>query len=100
LKRIHRDSSEVDVMMPFTRTTVTLDSDIEALLRGTMKQRGLSFKTALNSALRAGLADAKAKNAISRKKRLRLGPSGIIPGTRLWRPRTRLRMKSWAGSSR
>ena len=37
------------------RTTVTLDPDVEALLRSAMKQRGLSFKEALNSALRAGL---------------------------------------------
>ena len=37
------------------RTTVTLDPDVEALIRSAMKQRGLSFKVALNSAIRAGL---------------------------------------------
>lgn len=37
------------------RTTVTLDPDVEALIRSAMKQRGLSFKAALNSALREGL---------------------------------------------
>jgi hypothetical protein len=37
------------------RTTVTLDPDVEALIRTAMRQRGLSFKEALNSALRAGL---------------------------------------------
>lgn len=37
------------------RTTVTLDADVEALMRKAMKHRGLSFKEALNSALRAGL---------------------------------------------
>lgn len=38
------------------RTTVTLDPDVEALLRKHMRQHELSFKQALNSALRAGLA--------------------------------------------
>jgi hypothetical protein len=42
------------------RTTVTLDADVEALLRRAMRQRGLSFKAALNSAIRAGLAQSKA----------------------------------------
>lgn len=37
------------------RTTVTLDPDVEALIRKVMKERGLSFKEAINSALRAGL---------------------------------------------
>jgi hypothetical protein len=41
------------------RTTVTLDQDVEALLRTAMRQRGLSFKEALNSALRAGLTQTK-----------------------------------------
>ncbi len=36
------------------RTTVTLDPDVEQLLRVTMKERGLSFKEALNQAIRAG----------------------------------------------
>ena len=37
------------------RTTVTLDPDVEALLRQAMRERGLSFKEALNSAIRQGL---------------------------------------------
>jgi hypothetical protein len=37
------------------RTTVTLDPDVESLIRTAMKQRGQSFKEALNSAIRAGL---------------------------------------------
>jgi hypothetical protein len=37
------------------RTTVTLDRDVEVLIRTAMRQRGLSFKEALNSAIRAGL---------------------------------------------
>jgi Arc/MetJ family transcription regulator len=37
------------------RTTVTLVDDVVALLQTVMRQRGLSFEEALNSALRAGL---------------------------------------------
>ena len=36
------------------RTTVTLDSDTEAHVRRLMDERGLSFKQALNDAIRAG----------------------------------------------
>jgi Ribbon-helix-helix protein, copG family len=38
------------------RTTVTLDADVAARLRQTARERGISFKEALNSAVRAGLA--------------------------------------------
>lgn len=37
------------------RTTVTLDPDVERLLRNTMRERGISFKEALNEAIRSGL---------------------------------------------
>lgn len=40
------------------RTTVTLDADVEQLLRDVMQQRRQSFKEALNQALRNGLANA------------------------------------------
>lgn len=35
---------------------MTLDPDVEALLRRLMKRRGLSFKAALNRAIRDGLS--------------------------------------------
>ena len=38
------------------RTTITLDPDVEALVKDLMNQRGLSFKQAVNQAIRAGLA--------------------------------------------
>ena len=38
------------------RTTVTLDPDVQSLLRVAMKERELSFKDALNLAVRAGLS--------------------------------------------
>ncbi len=37
------------------RTTITLDSDVEALLNKFMNERGLSFKESVNSLLRASL---------------------------------------------
>lgn len=37
------------------RTTITLDPDVEALVKKVMRERGLSFKEAVNGALRAGL---------------------------------------------
>ena len=38
------------------RTTVTLDADVAARLREAARERGVSFKEALNAAVRAGLA--------------------------------------------
>jgi hypothetical protein len=38
------------------RTTVTLDPDAEALLRKHMQERGVSFRQAINEAIRAGLS--------------------------------------------
>jgi len=38
------------------RTTVTLDPEVEALLRKRMQERGISFKRALNDAIREGCA--------------------------------------------
>lgn len=38
------------------RTTVTLDPDNDAAVRKLMRERGLSFKEAINAAIRAGTA--------------------------------------------
>ena len=45
------------------RTTVTLDPDTERLVRNLMRERGVSFKHALNDAIRAGLSPAKAPSS-------------------------------------
>ena len=42
-------------MMPDMRTTVTLDKDVERMLREAMRSSRRSFKAALNEGLRAGL---------------------------------------------
>lgn len=44
------------------RTTVTVDPDVEALLRQAMQQSGQTFKTTLNQAIRRGLADVVEKS--------------------------------------
>ena len=38
------------------RTTLTLDPDVEALVKKLMRERGLTFKEAVNSSLRRALA--------------------------------------------
>lgn len=38
------------------RTTITLEPDVEALLKRSMRERGITFKDAVNEAVRAGLA--------------------------------------------
>jgi hypothetical protein len=42
------------------RTTVTLDADVEQLLRDAMQRRRQSFKETLNQAIRTGLSAASA----------------------------------------
>lgn len=37
------------------RTTITLDPDVDVLLRTRMRERGLTFKEVVNEALREGL---------------------------------------------
>jgi hypothetical protein len=41
------------------RTTVTLDPDVESMLRKEMRGRGEPFKQVLNNAIRAGLRNTK-----------------------------------------
>ncbi len=43
-------------MLSCMRTTVTLDADTEQLIRRRMSDRRISFKQALNDAIRAGCA--------------------------------------------
>ena len=51
------------------RTTVTLDADTEALLRRLMRERGISFKEALNQAVRLGAGGAQRVKASRFKQR-------------------------------
>jgi len=63
------------------RTTVTLDPDVEALLRAAMRERGISFKEALNSAVRTGLGSGSARRP--RKYRQKTHRMGFRPEIRL-----------------
>jgi hypothetical protein len=62
-----------------TRTTVTLDPDVEQLLRDAMQRRRQSFKEALNQAVRNGLADLSAAAPEARFK-VRARPMGLRAG--------------------
>jgi hypothetical protein len=60
------------------RTTVTLDPDTERLLRETMQKRGVSFKQALNDAVRAG---SRRRHRVARpfvQKSFRMGPEQLF----------------------
>jgi hypothetical protein len=41
------------------RTTVTLDDDLAARLKDRAHERGIPFKTAINEAIREGLAESR-----------------------------------------
>jgi Ribbon-helix-helix protein, copG family len=62
------------------RTTVTLDDDVAAKLKQTARERGVSFKLALNDAVRAGLAVGSPSR---RRFRVQAGPMGVRPGVNL-----------------
>lgn len=59
--------------MHHMRTTVTLDPDVAAKLKADARERGVSFKEAINGNLRRGLAGADAKPVPYRVKPRRLG---------------------------
>lgn len=54
------------------RTTVTLDPDVAAKLKQSARERGISFKEALNSSVRRGFERGEAKRRPYRVKARRL----------------------------
>ena len=62
------------------RTTVTLDPDVEKLLRRAVRERGQSFKKVLNSAIRHGLT-YRPKPKRFRQRSFHMGPTA--PGVNL-----------------
>jgi hypothetical protein len=77
--------------MMLVRTTVTLDRDVEALLRKAMRARGEKFKQILNEAIRDGLRAEKSGCTARRfrQRTFRLGPplgshQGSTAGGRTW----------------
>lgn len=67
-------------MMLDMRTTVTLDPDVEAKLKQVMRERGISFKVALNEAVRTGIGGP---TAAARKYRMQTYPLGVLPGVNI-----------------
>jgi hypothetical protein len=63
------------------RTTVTLDPDVAAKLKQTARERGVSFKSALNDSVRAGLAAGAPANM--KRFRMQTAPLGVRPGVNL-----------------
>ena len=53
------------------RTTVPLDPEVESLIEAAMRERSISFKQAVNDAIRAGLAPRSA--AAFRKRFFSMG---------------------------
>lgn len=62
------------------RTTVTLDEDVAARLRQVARERGISFKEAINAAVRAGLTMNAAE---ARPYGVESKPMGLRPGVLL-----------------
>jgi len=62
------------------RTTVTLDADVAARLRAVARARGISFKEALNGAVRAGLGG---KRRAARSFKQYAQPMGLRRGINL-----------------
>jgi hypothetical protein len=58
------------------RTTVTLDPDTRLLVERAMRDRGVSFKEALNAAIRAGLAEPEGERRSFTTPR-ELGPARV-----------------------
>ncbi len=56
-----------------TRTTVTLESDAEALVKKLMRERDMSFKQAINHAIRAGLTSPDPRREPFRTKTYSMG---------------------------
>jgi hypothetical protein len=62
------------------RTTVTLDPDVAAKLKAVARERGISFKQALNQAVRAGLGPGR---RAARPFQQYTQPMGLRPGLSL-----------------
>jgi hypothetical protein len=63
-------------MMQTMRTTVTLDADTDQIIRRLMRDRGMTFKQAVNEAIRAGSATPRRRRAF-RTRTFDMGPTRI-----------------------
>jgi hypothetical protein len=58
------------------RTTVTLEPDVDAVVRRLMRDRGLTFKQAVNEAIRAGSSKGGRGRAF-RTRTFKMGASAV-----------------------
>lgn len=58
------------------RTTITLDADSDAVVRRMMRERGLTFRQAVNAAIRAGAAERRGDPAF-RTPSFDMGPPAV-----------------------
>jgi hypothetical protein len=58
----HHGITNDDASVQTMRTTVTLDPDTRLLVERAVRERGLTFKEAVNEGLRAGLGTASARH--------------------------------------
>jgi len=65
------------------RTTVTLDADTEAAIRRLMAQRGISFKRALNDAIRLGTTAPQRVGDYTRPRDLGAAAVDLVHANRL-----------------
>jgi hypothetical protein len=72
------DSRYYDAMIATMRTTVTLDQDVVAYLKAYMREKGLSFKEALNQAVRNGLSKNPKTKRPFRQKTYDMG-TPVVP---------------------
>ncbi len=61
------------------RTTITLEPDVEVLVQTAMRERGLSFKDAVNEALRRGLRRDVSASRTYRQRTFALGGNPAFP---------------------
>lgn len=62
------------------RTTITLDPDVEQMLRKTIRERDVTFKQAVNEAIRAGLRGKAPKRKHFRQQTFSMGMKPGFPG--------------------
>lgn len=55
------------------RTTVTLDPDVVAQVKTYMREKGISFKEAVNNAIRSGLSGGRRNSKPFRQKTYNMG---------------------------
>jgi hypothetical protein len=59
------------------RTTVTLDPDVVAQIKALMKEKGISFKEAVNSSIRMGSTQRKKRTSQYHQKTFNMGLPAI-----------------------